>query len=90
MKSAYELAIERLERDQGPMRQLTNEQKQRIAEIDRIYEARIAERKLELDSRITSASTADEIEFHRNQYREGLADLERRRDAEKDTIRSNA
>ena len=36
MKSAYELAIERLKRDQGPMRQLTNEQKQRIAEIDRI------------------------------------------------------
>ena len=89
MKSAYELALERLEHDQGPMRQLTDEQKQHIAEVDRIYAARIAERKLELDSRLASAPNADEAEFHRNQYREALVDLERRRDAEKDTIRSS-
>ena len=45
MKSAYELAMERLER-QAPTRQLSEEQKSAIAEIESTYRARLAEREL--------------------------------------------
>ena len=43
MKSAYELAMERLEK-KAPSVALTDEQKQQIAEIDSTFKARIAER----------------------------------------------
>ena len=43
MKSAYELAMERLEK-KTPSVALTNEQKQQIAEIESTYKARIAEK----------------------------------------------
>lgn len=45
MKSAYELAMERLEKS-APTVQLTDEQKRQIAEIDSTYRARIAEKEL--------------------------------------------
>lgn len=64
MKSAYELAMERLER-QAPTRQLTPEQKSAIAEIDSVYKARIAERELLLKGEIEKAMAAgkfDEME----------------------------
>jgi hypothetical protein len=43
MKSAYELAMERLEK-KDPMKKLTEAQKVRIAEINSQYGAKIAER----------------------------------------------
>jgi hypothetical protein len=43
MKSAYELAMERLEKKE-PTKKLTDKQKDRIAEINSIYGAKIAER----------------------------------------------
>jgi len=43
MKSAYELAMERLEKKE-PTKKLTEKQKDRIAEINSIYGAKIAER----------------------------------------------
>jgi hypothetical protein len=54
MKSAYELAMERLER-QAPTRQLTADQKSAIAEIDSTYRAKIAERELFLKGEIAKA-----------------------------------
>ena len=45
MKSAYELAMERLEKS-APTVTLTDEQKAQIAEIDSTYKARIAEKEL--------------------------------------------
>jgi len=45
MKSAYELAMERLER-QAPTRELTAAQKSAIAEIESTYRAKVAEREL--------------------------------------------
>ena len=41
MKSAYELAMERLNKD-NPMAQLTAEQKDQISELDSKYAAKIA------------------------------------------------
>lgn len=45
MKSAYELAMERLQADEpGERHQLTDEQKKALADLDQVYKAKIAER----------------------------------------------
>jgi hypothetical protein len=54
MKSAYELAMERLEKS-APTVTLTDEQKAQIAEIDSTYKARIAEKELFLQGKIREA-----------------------------------
>ena len=64
MKSAYELAMERLEKS-APTIKLTDEQKAQIAEIDSTYKARIAEKELFLKGKIEEAGlkgTFEEIE----------------------------
>ncbi len=54
MKSAYELAMERLEKT-APSVSLTKEQKEQIAEIDSNYRAKIAEKELFLKDQIRNA-----------------------------------
>lgn len=54
MKSAYELAMERLEQ-QSPTAQLTEAQKAEIAEIDSTYKAKLAEREVFLRDEIAKA-----------------------------------
>ncbi len=54
MKSAYELAMERLEKS-APTLQLTDAQKAQLAEIDSTYRARIAEKELFLQGKIQEA-----------------------------------
>ena len=57
MKSAYELAMERLEKS-APTIKLTDEQKAQIAEIDSQYKARTAEKKLFLQGKIREAQVS--------------------------------
>ena len=54
MKSAYELAMERLQK-QSPSSQLTEDQKSQIAELDSVYKAKKAERELFLRGEIAKA-----------------------------------
>jgi len=54
MKSAYELAMERLEQ-QTPTVKLTEHQKTEIAEIDATFKAKIAEREVFLRDQIAKA-----------------------------------
>ena len=54
MKSAYELAMERLERS-SPTATLTAAQKERIAEVESIAQAKIAEKELFLKEQISKA-----------------------------------
>jgi hypothetical protein len=61
MKSAYELAMERLEK-KTPSVALTDEQKQQIAEVDSTIKARIAERELFLKGEIGKAQAAGNLE----------------------------
>ncbi len=64
MKSAYELAMERLEQ-KAPSVTLTPEQKEQIAEIDSSYRAKIAEKELFLKDQIQNArsgGSSDEAE----------------------------
>ena len=54
MKSAYELAMERLEK-KAPTQKLTAEQKARIAEINSLYGSKIAEKETFLQGEIAKA-----------------------------------
>lgn len=54
MKTAYELAMERLNRT-APLTPLTEEQKREIAELESRYKARIAEREITLQQQIAAA-----------------------------------
>ena len=54
MKSAYELAMERLEKKE-PVKKLTSEQKSRIAEINSLYGSKIAEKETFLQGEIEKA-----------------------------------
>jgi hypothetical protein len=60
MKSAYELAMERLEK-QAPSPKLTDEQKQALAEIDNLYKAKIAEREVFLQSQLQKARMSGDV-----------------------------
>jgi hypothetical protein len=61
MKSAYELAMERLEK-KTPSVALTTEQKAQIAEVESTFKARIAERELFLKEQISKAHAAGNLE----------------------------
>ena len=61
MKSAYELAMERLEKNQ-PSVALSDEQKRQLAEIESTFKARIAEKELFLRDQIRKAQNAGKFE----------------------------
>jgi hypothetical protein len=61
MKSAYELAMERLNKS-APTVKLTDKQKKEIAELDSKYQAKVAEREIGLKSEITKAATQGDYE----------------------------
>jgi hypothetical protein len=92
MKSAYELAMERLSKsDPGSGRPLTAEQRARLAEIDRVYQGRIAEREIFLKQQLEKARSgqdADEVEKVGKQMASERARLEEEREGEKDRVRT--
>jgi hypothetical protein len=61
MKSAYELAMERLQKNQ-PSVALNEDQKKQLAEIESTFKAKIAERELFLKEQIAKAHAAGKIE----------------------------
>src|ERR1051326_6199466 len=61
MKSAYELAMERLNK-QSPALKLTEQQKKEIAELESRYRAKIAEREIGLKDQIAAATAAGDSE----------------------------
>jgi hypothetical protein len=91
MKSAYELAMERLAKsDPQANRPLSAEQKARLAEIDTVYKGRIAEREIFLQQRLEAAlaeGKLDDIEQVRAQMKSERARLEDERDEEKERVR---
>jgi hypothetical protein len=86
VKSAYEIAMARLEKESGPARKLTDEQKVRIAAIDKRYEAKIAEQKLGAESNIGTAKTLEEVQQARANLANELRNLEEKRDREKEAV----
>lgn len=86
MKSAYELAMARLEKS-APTISVPEEQKRRIAEIDSEITAKIAEKKIFLEGEMAKAEPAAREEIRR-QLASEIARLEEKRGREKDKIRS--
>jgi hypothetical protein len=76
MKSAYELAMERLEK-KAPSVALTDEQKQQIAEIDSTFRARIAEKELFLKEQIGKAQSAGKVEEAESLQKQLTIDIRR-------------
>ncbi len=90
MKSAYELAMERMGGEND--RPLSDEQKSKISEIDSKYKAKIAERKIFLEKNLSDAKSQgndEEIELIRRQLNDEISELEAKSEAEKDKIRES-
>lgn len=91
MKSAYELAMERLAKaDPASTRSLTPEIRARLAEVDRVYLGKIAEREIFLRQQLEGAlsgTDAAEVEKIRKQMASEKARLEEEREAEKERVR---
>ncbi len=90
MKSAYELAIERLAKA-SPTVVLTDEQKKQLADIDSTYKAKIAEKELFLRDEIRKAQAAgnfDEVEKLEKQLSSEIVRLRQDCEAKKEKLRA--
>ena len=91
MKSAYELAMERLE-GASPTQELSAEQRSALAAIDEKYQAKTAERELFLDGLISKAVASGnymELEELKEQRAREVKKFEEQRDAEKEKLRAD-
>lgn len=80
MKSAYELAMERLQKH-APTVKLTAEQKTAIAELESQYAAKIAQREIGLKDEIVKAESNGDVE-EAAKLREQLANERKKLQAE--------
>ena len=90
MKSAYELAMERLQKA-SPSLSLTEQQKKELAEIDSKYRAKIAEKELFLRDQIRKAQTqgkVDEIDSLEKQLASEIRRLQEECEAKKEKLRN--
>jgi hypothetical protein len=91
MKSAYELAMERLEKA-SPSLALTEDQKKEIAEVDSVYRAKIAEKELFLKDQIRKAQVSgkfDEAESLEKQLPSEIRRLQQGCEAKKEKLRAS-
>jgi hypothetical protein len=91
MKSAYELAMERLEKTQ-PSIALSEAQKKQLADVDSTYRAKIAERELVLRDEIRKAQTTGnlkDVEELEKQLTSEIARLREDCEAKKEKLRTS-
>ena len=89
MKSAYEIAMERLNKT-APQAKLSAEQKQEIADLESRYAAKVAEREITLKGEIARAEAAgdtDEAESVRKQLAHERAKLQAELEDKKESVR---
>lgn len=92
MKSAYELAMERLAKSEPSAGPLTAEQKAKLAEVDKVYKGKLAEREIFLKKQVSDAMAAqkfEEIEKIREQMGSERIRLEEEREQEKEKLRKS-
>jgi len=90
VKSAYELAMERLQKG-SPSVTLTAEEKAQLAEVDSSFNAKIAERKIFLSDQIKRAAAAgkfDELESLEKQLAADVRRLEEDCENKKEKLRA--
>jgi len=91
MKSAYELAMERLQKA-SPSLSITEEQKKELAEIDSKYRAKIAEKELFLRDQIRKAQTegkVDQIDSLEKQLASDVRRLQEECETNKEKLRNS-
>ncbi len=91
MKSAYELAMERLNKTQ-PTVKLTDEQKKQLAELESQCAAKIAERELFLKEQIDKAMSQGDAEAIEQPQKQLVSERQSRRadfDEKKDKVRQS-
>lgn len=87
MKSAYELAMERLSKENPEHgSSLSESQKQALAEVDRSYDAKVAEREIFLQAKIEAAK-ADERAALETQLQRERVRLNEEREQAKEAVR---
>ena len=90
MKSAYELAMERLQK-QSPATKLSPKQKASIAELDSLYKAKKAERELFLRGEIAKAEAQGDgksLDELQQQLSRELRRIEDELESKKDKVRA--
>lgn len=91
MKSAYELAMERLNaEDPNAAKPLTDEQRRQLADISSKYQAKIAEKEIFLNKQIADAKAAgkyEEVPQIEEQLRREKDRLNEEAEREKDKVR---
>ncbi len=92
-KTAYEIALERLkkkDRAEGvEERPLSDEQRARIGELRRVYEARLAEREILYQSARRKAGDLEELDRLEEEYRRDRERLASERDRKMDEVRAS-
>ena len=91
MKSAYDLAMERLAKNH-PIVTLTDDQKKQLADVDSIFKARIAEKELFLKDQIRTAQSAgkfEEMESLEKQLASEIRRLQEDCEAKKEKLRAS-
>ena len=91
MKTAYELAMERLGKN-APVAKLTAAQKRQLAELDSKYAAKVAEREISLQDEIAKAAGAgefDKVEQFQQQLVNERKAIQAEREDKKERIRKN-
>ena len=92
MKSAYELAMERLEKS-GPSVQLTDEQRAELAELDSVYQAKVAEKEIFIQGQMAKAVESGDVEAMASLEKQLAADrnnLQAELEAKKEAVRSRS
>lgn len=87
MKSAYELAMERMG-GAGPS--VTDEQKKAIAEIDSKMKAKIAETEITFDQQLASELDPAKAAFLQQTRQQQIAKIKETAEAEKEEVRSHS
>lgn len=90
MKSAYELAMERLEKS-SPIKKLSPEKLAQIQELDSIYKAKIAERETMAQANIAAARAAnspENVQMLQQTLAQELAKIRAEWDDKKEKIRA--
>jgi len=90
MKSAYELAMERLQKE-SPDQSLSEEKKAELAELDNLYKSKLAEREVFIGGKIAEAEATGDFEALEQLHRQLTSDkktLESELEEKKEAVRS--
>ena len=91
MKSAYELAMERLQESDPDKQPVTDEMRKALAAVDEKFDAKVAERKIFLTQTLATATAnqdLQEVELIQKQISSEKARIEEERETAKDKIRN--